>query len=311
MAAALLYISAMAAPERILVGTSSWADPGFVADWYPPKLPARERLPFYAERFEAVEVNSTHYALPDTETVGRWAQVTPERFTFDVKVHRLLSRHSAGSDSLPAELRELAPVNERGRVQLTAELERRLARDLLAALMPLRDAGKLGAVLVQLSPSFAPRDHRLDELAPLLAELAEVPVAVELRHRGWVAEKRVRDTLDFLSEQEAAFVCVDAPRADHFMIMPELDAVTAPGLAYLRAHGRNAEGYISGRSVAERFGYVYDDSELEEIGGRASALAQEAEHVHVMFNNNRSDDAPRAAQRMRELLGQAVGSESP
>ena len=298
----------MADPAQILVGTSSWADPGFVADWYPPKLPARERLPFYAERFEAVEVNSTHYALPDVETVARWDEVTPERFIFDVKVHKLLSGHAAGLDSLPSDLRELAPVNARGRVQLTGELERALAGRLLDALAPLREAGKLGAVLIQLSPSFAPRDHRLDELETLLGELSTVPVAIELRHRGWVSQKRVKDTLGFLSEHGAAYVCVDAPDSDHFMVMPALDAVTAEGLAYLRAHGRNAEGYVSGRSVAERFGYVYEDAELEEIGARAQALAHDAEHVHVMFNNNRSDDAPQAAQRMRELLGQTAGA---
>jgi uncharacterized protein YecE (DUF72 family) len=296
----------MATPDRIVIGTSSWADPGFVADWYPPKLPARERLPYYAERFEAVEVNSTHYALPDADTVARWAQVTPERFTFDLKVHRLLSRHAADPDSLPGDLRELAPVNARGRVELTDQLERELARRLLDALSPLREAGKLGAVLIQLSPSFAPRNHRLDELDPLLSELAPVPVAVELRHRGWVRDKRVKDTLGFLAEHGAAFVCVDAPDSEHFMVMPALDAVTTGRLAYLRAHGRNAEGYVSGRSVAERFGYVYEDDELEEIAARAGALAQEAERVHVMFNNNRSDDAPQAAQRMRALLGQSA-----
>ena len=51
--------------RRILVGTSSWADPGFVKEWYPPKMPARERLPWYAQRFEAVELNSSFYAIPD------------------------------------------------------------------------------------------------------------------------------------------------------------------------------------------------------------------------------------------------------
>ena len=47
---------------RILVGTSSWADPGFVKEWYPPKLPAKQRLPWYAQRFELVELNSSFYA---------------------------------------------------------------------------------------------------------------------------------------------------------------------------------------------------------------------------------------------------------
>src|SRR4051795_7082729 len=79
----------------IVVGTSSWADPGFVEEWYPEDLPARERLAWYAERFDAVEVNSTFYAVPSPRTVERWADETPDGFTFDVKLHRLLSRHSA------------------------------------------------------------------------------------------------------------------------------------------------------------------------------------------------------------------------
>src|SRR2546421_10560345 len=48
---------------RILVGTASWTDPGFVADWDPAKLPARQRLPWYAEHFNLVEVNSSFYAI--------------------------------------------------------------------------------------------------------------------------------------------------------------------------------------------------------------------------------------------------------
>ena len=63
----------------ILVGTSSWADPGFVKEWYPPGMPARDRLAWYAERFEAVEVNSSFYAVPERSTVRRWAKVTPGR----------------------------------------------------------------------------------------------------------------------------------------------------------------------------------------------------------------------------------------
>ena len=57
---------------KIHVGTSSWADPGFVKEWYPPKMSARERLPWYAERFEYVELNSSFYAVPDRTTVHKW-----------------------------------------------------------------------------------------------------------------------------------------------------------------------------------------------------------------------------------------------
>jgi uncharacterized protein YecE (DUF72 family) len=125
-----------------------------------------------------------------------------------------------------------------------------------------------------------------------------------------VREKRRERTLGWFSERGVAFVCVDAPPGDEIPIMPsDLDAVTRYDLAYLRLHGRNAEGYLHGKSVAERFAWRYDDEELEEIAGRAHAMAEQAAEVHVAFNNNRGDDAPTAAQRFRALLGQAPAGE--
>ena len=101
----------------ILVGTSSWADPGFVAALV-PEGPAgsASAFPFYAERFEAVELNSSFYAIPSAENVARWAEVTPDRFRFDVKLHKLLSRHSAQLKELPPDLRDGAETTNRGRV---------------------------------------------------------------------------------------------------------------------------------------------------------------------------------------------------
>ena len=290
-------------PGNIVVGTSSWSDPGFVEEWYPDGMPARDRLPWYAKQFRAVEVNSTFYAVPDRNTVHRWAQVTPDDFVFDVKVHRALSRHAAELKSLPPELREEAETNERGRVRLSPELERALARRLMEETAPLEEAGKLGAFLVQLTPAFAPGKHQLPELDGLVEALAPHRVAIELRHRGWVRDERVEETLGWFSEREVAFVCVDAPPDDHIPIMPAIDAVTRDDLAYVRAHGRNTEGYLKGKTVAERFAWRYSDEELEQIRARAAGLAEQAGEVHVMFNNNRGDDAPTAAARMRTLLG--------
>jgi uncharacterized protein YecE (DUF72 family) len=287
---------------RIVVGTSSWADPGFVEEWYPPDLPARDRLPWYAERFEAVEVNSTFYAVPAQSTVARWAKQTPDGFTFDIKLHRLLSRHSAGCSSLPKDMREAARTTPRGRVKLTAAIERDLARAVLDAMEPLVEAGKLASFLLQLSPAFGPRDHSLEELAPLLELVAPHPLAIELRHAGWTREHRVQGTLEWFEASGAVWVATDMPHGDHMTIMPPVDAVTSPQLAYFRAHGRNLEGYVHGRTVAERFGYEYSDKELREIGNRADGLAEEAREVRLMFNNNRGSDAPRAAARMRELV---------
>jgi hypothetical protein len=51
----------------IRIGTASWTDPGFIEDWYPPKLPASARLRWYSEHFNYVEVNATFYAIPTAQ----------------------------------------------------------------------------------------------------------------------------------------------------------------------------------------------------------------------------------------------------
>src|SRR6184192_1929959 len=103
---------------KILVGTASWTDPGFVADWYPKGLPAGERLPWYAEHFNLVEINSSFYAVPSQANVAKWCEQTPRDFVFDVKLHRLLSCHSTDARFLPRGLRRLAGDGD-GRVAVT------------------------------------------------------------------------------------------------------------------------------------------------------------------------------------------------
>ena len=295
---------------RILVGTSSWADPGFVKEWYPPRMTPGERLPWYARRFEAVELNSSFYAIPDRNTVHGWVEATPDEFIFDVKVHRALSRHAAPVESLPPDMRDGVESQGRGRVRLTPELETALAERVVEETAPLAEAGKLGAYLLQLTPAFGPGKHSLDELDRLAEVFAPHRLAIELRHRGWVRDRRRDETLAWFSDHGVAFVCVDAPPADNVPIMPsDLDAVTRDDLAYLRLHGRNTDGYLSGRSVAERFGWRYTDDELDEVEQRVLQMAERAGEVHVAFNNNRGDDAPTAAQRFRALLGQVPPGE--
>ena len=291
----------------ILIGTSSWSDPGFVEEWYPPGMAARDRLPWYAQRFELVELNSSFYAIPESSTVARWVRATPPGFVFDVKLHRLLSRHAAPLDSLPPDMRDGVETNERGRVRLTPELELAMAERVIMELAPLEGEGRLGALLLQLTPAFAPKTNQLAELEPLIEAFRPRRVAVELRHRGWVEGEQAERTFDELSSLGAVFVAVDAPREEHVPILPPVDAVTRDDLAYMRAHGRNAEGYMTGRTVAERFGWDYSDEELEEIGERARGMAEQAAEVHVLFNNNRGADAPTSARRMRQLLGQDPG----
>jgi uncharacterized protein YecE (DUF72 family) len=293
----------------IVVGTSSWSDPGFVEHWYPKGMPARDRLRFYAERFDAVELNSSFYAIPAEATVERWAEETPSGFQFDVKLHRLLSHHAATLKELPKDLREEAETSDRGRVILDRPLQDEMVRRTAEAFEPLSRAGKLSAYLLQLSPGFDPRKNELDELAPVIEGLAPHPVAIEFRRRSWASPQRFEEVLDWLAAPGAVFVSVDSPPGEHVPIFPSIDAVTNGSLAYLRCHGRNTEGYMRGRSVAERFDYDYSDEELAEIAGRAKSLAEEAENVHVMFNNNARELAPKAARGLRQKLGQDPGPE--
>ena len=303
----LVSQSASTQSGKILVGTASWSDPGFVERWYPPKLPAGDRLPWYADHFEMVEVNSSFYAVPDARMVNRWCHVTPNDFTFDFKLHRLLSRHAAAIKSLPPALQRVAEADEKGRVNLTAKLERALLAQVIESTEPLRAAGKFGAFLLQLSPAFSPRKHALTELDEIVTRLAPLGLVVELRNRNWTESETLVQTLDFFRRHQTAFALVDAPAEAHFTIMPsDLDEITSPHLTYLRLHGRNADAYLRGKTVADRFNYDYSDEEIRDVAERTKKIARRADQVHVVFNNNALDFAPHAALRLRAALGQIV-----
>ncbi|CAN5561649.1 DUF72 domain-containing protein [soil metagenome] len=270
-------------------------------------MPAGERLPWYAQHLEMVEVNSSFYAVPQKRLVQRWCRATPDEFVFDFKLHRLLSRHAATLKSLPPALQRSAEADAKGKVELTPKLERALLEEVIEAVEPLRAAHKFGAFLLQLSPAFSPRKHDLRELDVLLARLAPLGAVVELRNRNWTEGEELARTLKFFQGHKVTLALVDAPNEAHFTIMPtELDEITNPRLAYLRLHGRDAEAYLRGKTVAERFYYDYSDAEIDEVAQRAKKLTREAEKVHVIFNNNALDFAPHAALRLRAALGQIV-----
>src|SRR4029453_18747066 len=111
---------------KILIGTASWSDPGFVQHWYPKGMRAQERLGWDARQFEMGGVNSTFYSVPDLRMVERWCAATPDRFTFDVKLHQLFSFHSTAAKLLPPDLQKRAETDAKGRVKRTPALEESL-----------------------------------------------------------------------------------------------------------------------------------------------------------------------------------------
>jgi uncharacterized protein YecE (DUF72 family) len=292
---------------RILVGTASWSDPGFVERWYPKKMPAGERLRWYAQHFELVEVNSTFYSVPEPRMVERWCATTPDEFTFDVKLHQLFSYHSTPAKLLPPDLQSRAETDAKGNAKSTPDLQEAMLKTFLRSMSIFRNAGKLGVLLLQLSPAFSPRKHQLSELEPLIEMLGDYDVAIEFRNRNWAVGDLLDSTIDFVQKHREIFVNVDAPASDHFTVMPsDVDEVTDPKAAYLRLHGRNAKAYVTGKTVAARFDYDYSDKEIADVADRSRKLAQEARELHVIFNNNNLDYAPRAALRLRKALGQIV-----
>ena len=94
---------------KVRIGTCSWADEALSKHWYPKGTPAGERLRFYAEHFDTVEVDSTYYRLPAEEMVARWAERTPEGFVMHVKAFGVMTRHPVKAEQLPPDLRAEAP----------------------------------------------------------------------------------------------------------------------------------------------------------------------------------------------------------
>lgn len=294
---------------KILVGTASWSDPGFVERWYPKKLPAGDRLGWYAQHFDLVEVNSTFYCAPDPRMVERWCAATPDDFTFDVKLHQLFSFHSTPVKLLPPGLQDRVETDAKGKVNATRDVQEALLKFFLRAVAIFHTAGKMGVLLLQLSPAFSPRKHELKELDPLIEMLNGYELAIEFRNRNWAIGDQLQTTIDFVRKHGAIFVNVDAPASDHFTVMrSDVNEVTNSNIAYLRLHGRNAKAYVTGKTVAARFDYDYSEKEIEEVAERSRKLAKETRDVHVIFNNNNLDYAPRAAIRLRKALGQIVNS---
>jgi uncharacterized protein YecE (DUF72 family) len=282
----------MAATVRI--GTCSWADEALSKWFYPPKLPARERLGWYAEHFDTVEVDSTFYRLPSESMVQGWAERTPPGFTMHIKAFGLMTRHPVKAEVIPEDLRDEMPVDDRGRVDRPPrELRAEIFGRFLAALEPLRAAGKLGGILFQLPPYVVFKDTSLEYLEWSRAQLAGHDMLVEFRHRSWLDEENRAVSLGFLEKIGASYVVVDAPRSDTARnLVPTVVATTSP-LAYVRFHGRNLGTWNKrGGSAAERFDYLYSDEELGEWVEPLQELAGEAGEAYAFFNNNASSDDP-------------------
>ncbi|MET7320941.1 DUF72 domain-containing protein [Streptomyces sp. NPDC005549] len=287
---------------EVLVGACSWTDRQLLASgWYPRgRRDAEGRLRHYASRLPVVEVDAGYYALPSRRNSELWVERTPDGFRFDVKAFSLLTGHPTRAEALPADLRGTDPGSlRRGRASegLLDEVWGRFAE----AVEPLRKAGRLGTVLFQFPPWFAPGDPAEETLEACALRTEGWPLAVEFRHPGWWEPERAEATRASLSALGASAVGTDmAQRLPGSL--PPIAPVTRPSLAVVRFHGRSAAW---GRgSKEDRFRYDYDVTELAAWVPRLRRAARQADELHVLFNNCCADAAVRAAETMRRLLTQ-------
>jgi uncharacterized protein YecE (DUF72 family) len=288
---------------QIRVGTASWTDPTLIeSGWYPPEASTPEqRLRYYARQFPLVEVDATYYALPNRQTALAWAARTPRGFTFNVKAFSLFTQHPTRVAALPADLRQAIATAGKDRVYLK-DVDPAVADEawdrFLAALDPLREAGKLGAILLQFPPWFPISRSRKDYILSCAARAAPRQVCVEFRNRTWMTPANQDETLGFLTSNGLPYVCVDMPQGHRDSIPPVL-AATA-GLAVVRLHGHSDQW--DSRDIHERFGYRYTDDELASWAREIGGLSRAAETTHVLFNNCYRDYAQTNARHLADLL---------
>jgi uncharacterized protein YecE (DUF72 family) len=273
---------------ELRIGTCSWADEALSKHWYPKGTPAGERLAYYAQHFDTVEVDSTYYRLPAEPMVQRWAERTPDDFVMHVKAFGLMTRHPVKVDALPPDLRDDAPTDDRGRVERPSrEFRGEVFRRFLEALEPLRSAGKLGGILFQFPSYVVYKDRSLDYLQWAREQVGDDEMLVEFRHISWLDDEHRDETLRFLEDIGATNVIVDAPRIEGAKnLVPTVLALTSR-MAYVRFHGRNADTWNKrGGSASERFDYLYSEEELAEWVGPLRELSEQAEQAYAFFNNN-------------------------
>ncbi len=297
------------------MGLCAWQDKSMLADghFYPIKsMKAEERLWWYSRFFNNVEVNSTFYAPLSPDNAVRWAKRTPEGFLFGVKAFALLTGHHLDAARLPEPLQAMVPASARpdARGKLPNHVFPREAHAwafaaFREALQPLQDSGKLGYVLFQMAPWVKYGTEALDSLARLPEELPGVTIAVEFRDASWLPA-HTDEVLQFLAAHGLSYVSVDAPRTPSGIARTV--ALTSP-VAVVRLHGRNAAGFLKqlrgeSPSVAEKYGYLYNETELSEIVRRGRELGGHARRVYFELNNNVGDAPAINGIQIREFLGQ-------
>ena len=178
------------------LGTSGFAyDAWRHGVFYPEGLPVKEQLPYYASRFNSVEINYSFRRFPSETTLAAWRDATPEGFRFTLKANQRITH-----------TRRLRDVD-------------REVGDFLERAKTLGD--RLGTILYQCPPSLR-YDRGLIEA--FVGYLPPAPrAAMEFRHPSW------REARELLEGQGIAWCVAETDERD-----PEPGDLSWAPFGYLR-----------------------------------------------------------------------------
>ncbi len=246
---------------EVRLGTSGWG----YEEWIGPFYVKREKkFSEYTRVFNTAEINSTFYRYPSPGMIYGLIRASPKDFVFSAKLPKLITHK-----------KKLEPGSG-----IKEDLDR-----FLALMNPMREAGKLGPILIQLPPGF---DYgSLDKLTSFLALLPkEFKFAVEFRNLSWLRP----ETWRLLEKHNVAYTIVDEP------LLPPEKVFTAD-FSYFRWHGRRERPW---------FNYRYSEEELREWIPRVKEAEKKTKEVYGYFNNHFHGYAPENCIQLLEMLGKAT-----
>lgn len=255
--------------DRVRIGTQGWNYAAWVGPFYPEGTRPADMLTLYAQAFGTVEVDSTFYATPPPNSVRGWARRTPDDFVFALKMPQEITheRH----------LRRAKPETE-----LFIERARLLGP-------------KLGPILVQMGPEFAPSDFdALESFIPRLPN--DLRFALELRQAKWMRPDVLWDLLALLAEHGIALALSDGKWIPREVVL-ELAAKPTADFHYLRWMGPN-------RDLTD-FSHVQVDrgEEIASWAGVLRGLMGRGVDVFGYMNNHFAGHSPASARDLQRHLG--------
>lgn len=269
--------------QKIRIGSCAWSFDEWNGPLYPPGLPSNRWLEFYARHFPAVEIDSTFYSAPTEATARRWVEMTPANFRFTCKLPRELTHDRRLHDCRP---------------ELLA---------FLRALEPL--APKLPVVLIQLPPSYRPKEERT-AFRDFIAQLpGDFRFAVEFRDSGWHQPSIIR----LLEKHRVCWVWSDTTPLNERNLAPfEFQPLTTDFL-YLRLLGHTVTKYDADGKRIHRYDKLLwkREAALDSWALRIQRQLDEIRNVWTFVNNHYEGFAPATCQRLAERLGFELTLPSP